>query len=125
MAQDTTGAGAVVGVVIDSTRQPAPYATVCVVRTTRCELTDQAGRFRLAGLRAGRYRLEIAPPGQPSIVSGDLDVRAGLDTSVEVTMPPPGRFGETVNVTATAQAPPAEIKTSGFLVAPEALENTA
>jgi len=124
-AQDTTGTGAIVGLVIDSNHQPAPYATVCVVGTTRCELTDQAGGFRLAGLRAGRYRLEISPPGQLSTVSGEVDVRAGLDTSVEVALSPPERFEETVNVTATMQALPAEIKTSGFLVAPEAVGNTA
>src|SRR5215831_15816172 len=125
VGQDTTGVGAVVGVVSGADQQPSAHVVICVAETTRCGLTDEAGRFRLGDLRAGRYTLQITPPGQASILSGEVEIRAGLNTSLEIELPAPERFEQTVTVTASTLAPPVEIKTSAFLLPPEAVQNSA
>src|SRR5215813_2449 len=86
IAQDTTGVGAVAGIVTGTDEKPAPHVTVCVAGITRCVLTDTAGRFRIADLRAGRYRLQVTPPGQPSRSSTEFDIHAGVETSVEFAL---------------------------------------
>src|SRR5215813_7273836 len=125
VGQDTTGVGAVVGVLTGADQQPVPHVIVCVMGTTRCALTDGAGRFRLTDLRTGHYRLKITPPGQAPMLSSDFEIHAGVDSSVEVVLPTPERFVQTVSVTASTAAPPVEIKTSGFLVSPDAIQNSA
>src|SRR5579863_6752894 len=127
VGQDTTGVGTIVGVVTGADQRPTAHVTVCVAGTTRCAQTDAVGGFRLADLRAGRYRLKIMPPSQPSMLSADVEVRAGVDTSLEVEVPVLQPLNQTITVTATAtaQAPPDEIKTSGFLVPPEAVQDSA
>src|SRR5215813_12792558 len=125
VGQDTTGVGAVVGVLTGADQQPVPHVIVCVMGTTRCALTDGAGRFRLTDLRTGHYRLKITPPGQAPMLSSDFEIHAGVDSSVEVVLPTPERFVQTVSVTASTAAPPVEIKTSGFLLQPEAVQDSA
>lgn len=117
-AQDTAGVGAIVGTVVESTDVPALAVTVCLVDTIKCVVTDAEGRFRLTEVRAGRYRLQITAPGQPSIESGEVEVRAGLDSRVEVVLPRPAAVEQVVTVTAPAFATPEEVKTSNFLVRP-------
>lgn len=124
-AQDTTGVGAVAGTVTGNDQRPAPHITVCVVGTARCVFTDAAGHFRIADLRAGRYRLRITAPDQPSRLSTEFDVPAGVETSVEFALITIAPVTQTVTVTATAQALPDEIKTSGVLVPPEAVQDSA
>ena len=53
-AQDTTGVGAVVGTVVSHDGQPALAVTVCLAETTKCSVTDEAGAFRIADVRAGQ-----------------------------------------------------------------------
>ncbi len=117
-AQDTAGVGAVTGVVTTHDGQPGLAVTVCLVDTLKCALTGEDGRFRLSEVRAGQYRLEITPPGEPRIQSDLVEVRAGLDTAVEVTLPRPAALEQTVTVTAPAFLAPEEVKTSNFLVRP-------
>ena len=125
IAQDTTGVGAVTGIVTGTDEKPAPHVTVCVAGITRCVLTDTAGRFRIADLRAGRYRLQVTPPGQPSRSSTEFDIHAGVETFVEFALATLLPLIQTVTVTATAQALPDEIKTSGVLVPAEAVQDSA
>jgi len=125
IAQDTTGVGAVTGIVTGTDEKPAPHVTVCVAGITRCVLTDTAGRFRIADLRAGRYRLQVTSPGQPSRFSTEFDIHAGVETSVEFALATLSPLIQTVTVTATAQALPDEIKTSGVLVPAEAVQDSA
>ncbi len=124
-AQDTAGVGAVAGTVQAADGQPALAVTVCLVDTLKCAVTDEAGRFRITEVRAGQYRLEITPPGEPRIVSELVDVRAGLDAIVEVTLPRPAAVQQTVTVTASAFRQPEEVKTSGFLVRPNQIQTSA
>ena len=91
---------------------------MCVQATGQCAVTDARGTFRVSDVRAGSYRLEIAPPGLPPIVSDAVVVRAGLSSTVDVALPEVARLEQAVTVTASAFVPPEEIKTSAFLIRP-------
>jgi hypothetical protein len=115
-AQDTAGVGAMQGRVVNGAGAPASDVAVCVASAGRCEVTDAAGRFRIGELRPDRYVIEVTAPGHPPIVSERIEVRAGLDAEVEVTLPAIEQLEKTVTVTAPAFAAPEEVKTSSFLV---------
>ena len=61
LAQDTTGVGAISGVVVNAAGQPAAGVRVCALDTASCATSDAQGAFRIGELRAGAYRLEILP----------------------------------------------------------------
>ena len=85
-AQDTTGVGAITGVVVNAAGQPAEGVRVCALDTDACATSDARGVFRIGELRAGGYRLEILPLEGLPFTSDPVDVRAGLDgTSWVVT----------------------------------------
>ena len=86
-AQDTTGAGAVSGVVVNPAGQPAAGVRVCALDTASCATSDGRGVFRIGELRAGAYRLEILPLEGLPFTSDPVDVRAGLGGTVEITLP--------------------------------------
>ena len=54
-----------------------------------------------------------------------MDVRAGLDGTVEITLPTVEDFQQTVTVTAPAFQAPEAVKNSGFLVAPREILKSA
>lgn len=108
--------GTISGRVIGAAGQAEFAATVCLTGTTRCALTDERGQFRIAELRPGSYQIEVTPAGRARIPSGAIDVRAGLDTTVEITLPALDALKQSVVVTAPAFLPAAEVKTSGFLL---------
>jgi carboxypeptidase family protein len=60
-AQDTTGVGAIRGVVVNAAGQPIEGARVCALDTGSCATSGARGVFGIGELRAGRYRLEILP----------------------------------------------------------------
>ena len=124
-AQDTTGIGGVVGLVVGADGRPASGVTICIVDTNRCATSDDKGAFRLSSIRVGQQHLEVRAPGLPPFVSGHVDVRAGFDTSVEVALPQLDAVTEAVNVTAPAFTPPDEVKTSGFLLAARDIQTAA
>jgi outer membrane receptor protein involved in Fe transport len=124
-AQDTTGVGAIAGTITGADGKPALAVTVCIADTIRCEVTDEAGKFRLSDVRAGQYKLEITPPGQARITSDAVDVRAGLDSRVEVLLPALASLQQSVTVTASAFVAPEEVKTSNFLIRPVQILNSA
>jgi hypothetical protein len=114
-AQDTTGAGAVRGRVNTAAGEPAADVAVCLPAISRCVVTDARGRFVVPDVRQGRYRVEILAPALPTLTT-DLDVRAGLDATIEVTLPDAGGVQETVTVTAPQFVTAEEVKSSAFLV---------
>lgn len=124
-AQDTAGIGAVYGTVTTAAGDAAADVRVCVLDTGRCATSDAAGAFRIAEVRSGVYPLEITAPGLPPFVSGAVDVHAGLDAQVQVTLPSLDRVSETVSVSAPIFTPPAEIKTSGFVIEQREVTKTA
>ena len=124
-AQDTTGVGAIRGVVVDAAGRPAEGVRVCALDTASCATSDARGVFRIGELRAGAYRLEILPLEGLPFTSDQVDVRAGLDGTVEITLPTVEDFQQTVTVTAPAFQAPEAVKNSGFLVAPREILKSA
>jgi hypothetical protein len=124
-AQDTTGVGAIVGRVLDAARQPVGDVRICALDTPQCVTSAADGTFRIPDLRAGAYKLEILPPTGLPFTSEAVEVRAGLDGTVEVDLPELAQVQQTVTVTAPAYAAPEEVKNSGFLVEPRQVQKSA
>jgi hypothetical protein len=123
--QDTTGVGAMSGVVATADGQLAEGVRVCALDTAACATSDAEGAFRMNELRAGAYSLEILPLEGLPFISDPVDVRAGVEATVEITLPEPQDFQQTVTVTAPAFQAPGEVKSSGFLVAPRDILKSA
>jgi hypothetical protein len=100
LAQDTVGVGTIRGQ-LAAGRAAAGDVAVCIRATGQCTVSDSDGRFVLS-VRPGTYVLEIVAPGAPLVVSDDIQVRAGIDTVVEVGLPELEQLTETVTVTAPA-----------------------
>ena len=98
---------------------------MCALDTASCATSDARGAFRIGELRAGAYRLEILPLEGLPFTSDPVDVRAGLDGTVEITLPTVENFQQTVTVTAPAFQAPEEVKNSGFLVEPREILKSA
>ena len=79
--------GAIRGVVVDAAGRPAEGVRVCALDTASCATSDARGVFRIGELRAGAYRLEILPLEGLPFTSDPVDVRAGLDGTVDITLP--------------------------------------
>jgi len=125
LAQDTAGLGLVSGRVLDPDGQPAQAVTVCVVGTTRCTITDEDGRFRLGEVRPGDQILEITPPGLPRYEGATVQVRAGLESVVEMVLPRLTGVDEVVTVRASRFVAPEEVKSSVFVVDPAEITSGA
>lgn len=84
-------AGVVAGTVADSaTGAPVEGAQVRLVRpdgdVVAATRTDAAGRYRLAGVEAGRYELDITRIGYVPRLVGDVRVAPGAVTTVHVRL---------------------------------------
>lgn len=106
-------------------KQPGLAVTICLAETIRCVVSDDAGKFRIPDVRSGSYRLDITPPGEPRFTSDPVEVRAGLDTVLEVSLPQPSMVQQSVTVTASAFAVAEEVKTSNFLIRPVQIRESA
>lgn len=115
-AQDTAGAGAVSGLVVNAAGTAEPAVTVCLSGTARCATTDERGRFKLTDVRPGSYPIDITAPGQRRIAGGAVEVRAGIETQLALTIPAADRLKDSVTVTAAAFVTAEEVKTSAFLI---------
>ena len=115
-AQDTTGVGSLSGTVLGVDGKPAIGVKVCIQNTDRCATTDITGSYRLVELRSGDYPLEITAPGQPSIKSSTVQVRAGLEGKVDVSLPRLESVTTTLDVVESSFIAPEEVKNSGYLV---------
>jgi len=124
-AQDTTGVGAISGVVINAAGKRTEGVRVCALDTASCATTDTQGLFRIGDLRAGVYRLEILPLEGLPFTSDSIDVRAGLDATVELGLPSAENFQQTVTVSASVFREPDEVKNSGFLAEPRQILKSA
>ena len=78
-AQDTTGVGAISGVVVNAAGQPAGGVRVCALDTASCATSDARGAFRIGELRAGVVSAGDPAPRRPALHqrSGGRARRAG------------------------------------------------
>ena len=90
LAQTTT-AGAVNGVIRDSSGAAIPGATVRVVNEATASpleaVSDEQGAYRVGALAAGRYRVEAALDGFETAVRR-VALEAGQTVDVDVTLTP-------------------------------------
>jgi hypothetical protein len=98
--------GAIVGSVTNSGGTPLPsvlveVASAALIEKTRSTHTDDAGRFRIEGLRPGRYQVRFRTLGWHPAQRDDVEL-AGAFTAVVNAELSPGGFAESVTVTANA-----------------------
>jgi len=117
-AQDTTGVGSISGLVKTVDGAPVIGTKVCLLDFDRCVNTDQEGTFRFTDLRAGDYRLQVTLPDAKAntLRSEPIQVRAGLEGNLEITLPALATSQESITVSASAFAIPDEIKTSDYQI---------
>ena len=115
-AQDTAGVGTIQGALKDATGALVQGVRICVQTTARCGESSDAGVFRISEVRAGQYRLEITAPGKPPFLSSPIEVRAGIEATVEIDLPQIDDVRQSVTVSDSVFVPTEEIKTSGFLI---------
>lgn len=115
-AQDTTGVGGIQGRVASPEGAPSPNVKVCVLDLNRCATSAADGRFRIADLRAGDYQLELTPPGGVATLSDVVQVRAGLEGTVEITLDTIDAVQQSITVSDSVFVAPEEVKNSSFLV---------
>jgi hypothetical protein len=103
MAQMTRGS--IAGTVRDTSGAVVPGATVTVtnVATNAAQtvVTDAEGFYRVPALEPGRYTVTTELQSFRKVEQRDVDVRAALETPLDVRLEPAG-VGETVQVTAEA-----------------------
>ena len=116
VAQDTTGVGGLSGTVVEEGTATPAKARICIVTLDRCADSDAQGAFRLPDLRSGVYEIEVTAPGRPAIRRTGIEVRAGLDGRVEITLPRLESQRQEVTVTESVFIAPEEIKSSGYLI---------
>lgn len=123
--QDTTGVGSITGTVVGTDGRPAAGVKVCLVEPVRCAMTNELGQFRINDLRSGSYLLEVVVMGQTSLRSEEIEVRAGLESRVEVSLPKIDAIEQSVTVSIPSFIAPEEVKSSGYLVQPNEILKSA
>src|SRR4051812_48241451 len=117
--QDTAGTGTISGLITGSPGQTVSGISVCVDTTPRCVASASDGRFRIADVRAGVYKLRIAG------LTAEVEVRAGLASQVEVALPDLNAGTQSVTVSGSVFVAPEEVKTSGYIVPGEEIFKAA
>lgn len=91
--------GTVAGHAIDFRNTPVVDATVFLTPDAgQTASTDSEGRFRLAGVPAGRYTIEARTSGLTSGTK-EITVRAGETTEVELSLVPAEQTADQIDVT--------------------------
>ena len=125
VAQDTTGVGSITGTVKGTDGRPAVGIKVCLVEPVRCAISGETGDFRINDLRTGSYQLEVIISGQPTLRSEEIEVRAGLESRIEVALPKLDAIQQSVTISIPSFIAPEEVKSSGYLVQPNEILKAA
>lgn len=123
--QDTVGTGSVRGVVIRSDGSPAASLRVCVASTEQCAMTGRSGRFAALDARPGTRRMEVTLESGDPVLTGDVEVRAGLTSEVLLELPEIVAVQSSVTVAAAALLTPDEVVTSGVRIQSHAVAKSA
>jgi hypothetical protein len=116
LAQDTTGVGAIAGSVASEDARPAARVQVCLAQSSRCVTTGDNGTFRFNDIRAGSYPLQVTVAGQPPFTSPAVEVRAGLESRIDIILPRVEALQQSLTVSESAFVAVEEVKNSAFLV---------
>jgi carboxypeptidase family protein/TonB-dependent receptor-like protein len=97
--------GSISGTARDASGAVVPGATVTVINVatnaTQTVVTDAQGFYRVPALEPGRYTVTTDLSGFRKVEQRDIDVRAALETPLDVRLEPAG-VGESIQVTADA-----------------------
>jgi hypothetical protein len=123
LMQDTTGIGSLRVKDYQQTGEPAAgRRSLCVMASSstapRCVTAGPDGEYAFSGLKPGTYGVRWQEPdtatrGTPMI---EIEVRAGVETLAELDRPALGALQQSVEVRATTEAAPNEIKSSAQLI---------
>ena len=104
----TSTTGVIEGRVRDQEGNPIAGATVTGVanRAPAAGVTDLQGRYTLANLPPGTYKVRAEAPGKSSVVLDGVNVSINTRTRVDITLV----AGQTESVTVTAEAPVVDTK---------------
>ena len=125
IGQDTVGTGTIRGAISRSDGTPAFSLRICVKGTGQCALSDQAGRFATLDARPGKRRLEITIESGETLLTDDVEVRAGLTSEVLLELPEIAAVRSSVTVGATELLTPDEVVTSGVRIQSHAVAKSA
>jgi hypothetical protein len=104
----TSTTGVIEGRVRDQAGNPVPDATVTAVanRAPASAVTDSQGRYTIANLPPGIYKVRAEAPGKAPIVLDEVSVSIQTKSRIDVTLV----AGQTETVTVTAEAPVVDTK---------------
>ena len=78
--------GRISGTVTDSARAVLPGTQVTVIGTRYTGVTDPSGRFSISGIPAGTYDVRVQRLGQKAQIVNGVNVTAGGDTQLNVSL---------------------------------------
>jgi len=115
LAQDTTGVGSIFGTIRDTAGKELAGAQVCIADSTRCGVSGDRGEYRISDIRAGEYRLAVTLSGKPLATTNSIEVRAGLQGTVDIVVPSLDAVQQSITVREDVFVAPEEIKNSSYL----------
>ena len=115
-SQDTGGTGSLVGKLSSDAGVPLSGATICLVDTQRCAISDSAGGFKLQDIRAGVYDLRFTTKDLATYLEKGVEVRAGLTRRLEISLTELTPLKQEVTVNDSVFTAPEEVKSSSILV---------
>ena len=115
-SQDTTGVATIAGRVLRADQTPASGYRICAAEAQRCDTTRDDGSFRIVDVRAGQYTLNVTLENGSELKTAQVEARAGVESSVIVTLPKIDALEQSITVSGTVFLPPEEVKNSGYLI---------
>jgi len=115
-AQDTTGIATITGRVLQADLSAASGLKVCAQEVNRCDTTKEDGTFRIVDVRSGLYTLVVTMANQVQLKATQVEARAGVESSLVVTLPKIDGVEQSITVSDAVFLPPEEVKNSGYLV---------
>src|SRR5689334_5086306 len=93
--------GSISGRVLTKAQKPIPGATVRVVTTDSVgpAITDEEGRFEIAGLPLARHTLRVTAPRYSSGLRGEVDLAEQPNSVIDFSFDSPDVVRESVVVT--------------------------
>ncbi len=123
--QDTVGTGSIRGTVLHSDGTSPDSVEVCIAGTQQCSQADRFGRFGPLDARPGTVALAVNVASGQALLAGEVEVRAGQTSEVQLELPEVATVESSVTVSASELVAPDEVVTSGVRVRRLEIEKSA